>query len=102
MVAISFLKPLDIVFWVRAISGFTAGLLSGALGFLGPGPEAYRGILVAAVLYSISYYLVRYVIRVKVPQEQASKLFMTGLGSFIMVFLFTWILYNTLVGPISP
>ncbi|MBI2184161.1 MAG: hypothetical protein HYU39_04290 [Thaumarchaeota archaeon] len=96
------MKPLDIVFWIRVLLGFTAGILSGVLGFLGPSPEAYRGILVAVALYSISYYLVRYGIKVNIPPDQVKKLFTTGLSSFIMMFLFTWILYNTLSGPIIP
>lgn len=91
------MSPLDLVFWLRAALGVIAGWLSGLLGFVSANPDAARGAVLAVVVYTISYYVSRYLIKVNLPRKQMHKLITTGLGSFIMLFLFTWILYNTFV-----
>jgi hypothetical protein len=70
--------------------------LAGLLGYTGPSPEAVGGIWIAALLYILSYYFVRVVLRVGLPEAERRKYITTGLGSYIMTFLFSWTLYNTL------
>lgn len=88
-------KTFDIVFWVRAGLGAFSGLVAGQLGFVGKNPQAYVGIFVAITVYMLSLGVVRTVVG-GVPKSEVNKVFTTGLGAFIMLFLFTWILYNTL------
>lgn len=70
--------------------GVLAGFLAGVLGLFD-----YRGVLLAFVLYLATYYLARYVWEVNVPAKESRKLVTSGLGSFIMLFLFVWILSYT-------
>jgi len=77
--------------------GVVAGLLSGMLGFITPSLDAWRGILLALALYILTYYFARYVLARGLPKGQGHKYVTLGIGSFIMLFLFTWILYNTFI-----
>ena len=90
-------KPLDLLFWIRAGLGSLSGLIAGVLGFIGSNPQSVNGIIVALLFYVASYYLARYVLAIELPAGESRKLFTTGVGSFVMLFLFTWILYNTFV-----
>lgn len=94
----------DRIFWARAIMGVVAGLSSGILGFVSPdaykgvvSPDAYKGILLAISLYIVTYYLSRYVFARNLPTGQRRNYITLGIFSYIMLFLFTWILYNTLI-----
>ena len=77
--------------------GVVGGLLAGLMGFTTANPEAYRGIVIAIALYMVTYYLARYVFARELPKGQGHKYVTLGIGSYIMLFLFTWILYNTLL-----
>lgn len=88
------LGELDKVFWLRALFGLTTGLVSGVLGFVGS--TAYYSLLLLIIMYIFSYYLAKYVIAVEVPHKERRKLITAGLGSFIILWLFSWIAYNTL------
>jgi len=72
-----------------------AGFGSGLLGFLGPAERVLNGILLAVGIYLASYYFARYGIHLNVQPQERNKLATAGLGSYIMLFLFSWILYNT-------
>lgn len=82
---------------MRALLGGLAGLLASVLGFFD-----YRGVVLALVLYVASYYLARYVFEVNTPAKEGRKLITSGLGSFIMLFLFVWILYYTYLCSALP
>jgi uncharacterized membrane protein len=93
-------QRLSLLHWTRVGLGGLSGLIAGVLGFLSTtttlaGTNAYYGFYVAAIVYIISYYLARYMIVKDIPQKDRNKLFTQGIGSFIMMFLFVWILYNT-------
>jgi hypothetical protein len=96
-----FLKQrLSLLHWIRVGLGGLSGLLAGVLGFLttnplNPSSNAYYGLYIAAIVYILSYYLARYFIVRDIPQRDRNKLFTQGIGSFVMMFLFVWILYNT-------
>lgn len=87
---------LDKLFWLRIALGIAGGLSSGLLGFLGPGPEAISGVFLAIILYIFSYIVGKFVLVRKISQPEARKVYTTALGSFIMLYLFVWILFNTL------
>ena len=89
-------KPFEIVFWVRVVLGVLTGTSAGLLGFVSPNPQAYLGIFIAIAMYILSVVFARTIAR-NVPQTERKKLFTAGLGGYIMLFLFSWILYNTLI-----
>ncbi len=86
--------------WIRVGLGALAGLVSGLMGFLtldpaSPNHNAYYGFYIAALVYVLSYYLAKYIILKGIDPKNKNKLVTQGIGSYIMVFLFVWILYNT-------
>jgi hypothetical protein len=89
------MKAIDKVFWIRAIMGIFTGLalsiMTLSIGFSGS-----DGFLFAFFMYILSYYIIRSNKSIKIPPKESRKLITTGLGSFILLFLFTWILINTL------
>ena len=89
-------KPFEIIFWVRAGLGTFSGLLAGLLGFVGANPYSFLGLFVALAIYGMSLGILRSLLR-DVQKTEATKIYTAGLGTFIMLFFFTWILYNTLL-----
>ncbi|MEM1993982.1 MAG: hypothetical protein QXW32_00675 [Nitrososphaerales archaeon] len=90
------MTPLDKLYWLRVAAGVAAGILATLLGFIGVNqPEAYRGVILALAVYALTSYAARYQI-FKNLGVSLRKIYTHGLGSFIMLFLFTWILLNTL------
>ena len=87
------MRPLDQIYWFRAFLGAAAGFLSGSLGFLEAQPG--RAIMLAIALYFVSYYVAKKVIYPDVPPQEVKKLAINGVGSFVMLFLFSWTIYNT-------
>ena len=87
------MRELDQIYWLRVFLGTAAGFLSGHLGFLETQPG--RAVMLAIALYFASYYIARRVIYVNVPPQEMRKLAINGIGSYSMLFLFSWILYNT-------
>jgi hypothetical protein len=97
---------LQMLAWIRVGLGIAAGVFSG---FLGPSysvvvntgqvtfdPYSYVGLYVAFMVYIGSYYLGKYGLGIVLPQKDKNKLIMQGIGGYFMMFLFFWILYNTL------
>jgi len=71
------------------------GVLGGLLAWVIPGTDVYNGISLAILVYLITYYLARYLWYKNLDRQLQGKLFTTGLGVFIGIFLFTWILLFT-------
>ncbi len=87
--------------WMRAGLGALAGALAGFLNFLSldvtnPNSNAYYGAYIALFVYIISYYLAKNVLGMNLPPSDKNKLITQGIGSYIMLFLFVWIVYNSL------
>ncbi len=89
-------QPLNVIFWIRAGLGTFTGLLAGLLGFTSDNPAAGLGALLAISMYLLSVFVVRGLYLTSIEAKDRRKLLTTGIGTFIMLFLFTWILYNTL------
>lgn len=95
--------------WIRVGFGALAGLLSGVLGLLTPvsvsawneltnnsaNPNAYYALYIAVFVYIVSYYVAKYTIFQNIDPKDRNKLFTQGIGSYIMMFFFVWILFNT-------
>lgn len=92
-------NPLDKLFWLRVGMGILAGALSAYLGY--SIEEASRPFLafgIMIVLFIISYGIAK-AMRIPIPSSDKKKLIMTGIGSYFFMFLFSWILVNTLIHP---
>jgi uncharacterized membrane protein YeaQ/YmgE (transglycosylase-associated protein family) len=88
------MEQVDQIFWVRAILGVITGFISGTVTFFDN--MAYMGLFFAFIMYVISYFIAKYIIKLNLPKENSYKIFTTGLGSFIALWLFTWIIYYTI------
>jgi hypothetical protein len=89
-------KGLDKVFWLRVGLGILAGTLSAIIGSPMEHHKGYLGLGIAIVLFIISYGIAK-ALRVPLPMSDKRKLVMTGIGSYFLMFLFSWILVNTLI-----
>jgi len=58
-------------------------------------PNAYYGIYVAILIYFVSYYFAKYTILKGIAPKDKNRLLTQGVGTYIMMFIFTWILFNT-------
>lgn len=106
------LTDLDKIFWFRAglgaVGGAAAELLTGCKFELsasgtyggacvgGATPDYSTGILLGLFLFLASYYLLRGTVGKKFGKDEQRKIYTTGIGSYAMLFLFTWILLFSL------
>lgn len=99
----------DKIYWFRVLLGIVGGaltaLLIGSAEILERGDIslsvnsseiAFRGISILMFMYVVSYYLAKFVIAPQLPKEQSRKWATAGIGSFIAIFWWTWILLTTL------
>ena len=92
--------------WLRVGFGALAGVIAGIAGFVTPvsvaaglataNQNAYYGFYVAIIVFLGSYYLAKYRILKGIAPKDKNRLITQGIGSFIIMFIFTWILINTL------
>jgi len=92
-------NPFDRLFWLRVGLGILAGSLSAELGYSmeeTSRPFVAFGIMI--ILFIISYAIGKKM-RLPIPASERKKIIMTGIGSYFFMFLFSWILVNTLIHP---
>jgi hypothetical protein len=86
------LAAFDKLYWLRiglaALGGTGTELLVGT--------DWTTGLTIAIAVYLASYYLAWFGWYRGVPKEQQGKIYTTGVGGFVLVFLFTWMLFFTL------
>jgi len=101
---------LDKIFWSRAALGAVGGTLSELLTgcrviVSGPGagtcelgliPDYSTGILIGLFIFLGSYYLIKLTIGKKFPKADQGKIYMTGLGSYALLYVFFWVFLYTL------
>jgi hypothetical protein len=101
---------LDKIFWIRAglgaVGGSLAELLTGCkviesganVGAClnGVKPDYSTGILLGLFLFLGSYYLLKGTIGKKFPKDEQRKIYTTGVGSFALLFVFSWVFLFTL------
>ena len=90
---------LDKVFWVRVGLGVLAGMLSAIIGE--PLVESSRVVLgfgIMIALFIVSYMLAKGM-KIPIAITEKKKLITTGYGSYFLMFIFSWILVNTLIHP---
>ena len=91
---------LDKVFWIRVCLGILAGVISAEIGFSYTHAST-RGIIglgIVIVLFIVSYGAAK-ALKIPIPPTDKKKLVMTGIGSYFLMFLFSWILTNTIIHP---
>lgn len=90
---------LDKLFWLRVGMGVLAGSLSAIIG--NDQVESTRVVLgfgIMIILFAISYAIAKS-LRIPIPISDKKKLITTGYGSYFLMFIFCWILVNTLIHP---
>ena len=91
-------KGLDKIFWLRVGLGILAGTLSAIMGSPMQHHRGFLGLGIVIVLFIISCAIAKS-LRVPLPSSDKRKLIMTGIGSYFLMFLFSWILVNTFIHP---
>lgn len=79
------------LYWSRV--GF--GVLGGIAAEYIFGVDYLDGISLLILVYLLTYYIARYVLYRKVAPENLSKLYTTGIGTYVIVFLWIWVLLFT-------
>lgn len=90
-------RGLDKVFWIRIGLGILAGILTAEIG--DPMDVSGRiglGIGIMIIMFIISYGVARS-LRIPILPSDKKKLLTTGYGSYFLMFIFSWILANTLI-----
>ncbi len=86
------MSAFDKLYWLRigfaALAGYAAQKLVGT--------DYYSGVSIGIAIYLGSYYLARFTWYRGVGREGQGKVYTTGIGGFVLVFLFTWMLFFTL------
>jgi hypothetical protein len=86
------LPSFEKLYWLRvgfaAVAGLAAELLVGT--------DYATGISIGIAFYLVSYYLARFTWYKGLAREGQAKVYTTGIGGFIMIFLFAWMLFFTL------
>jgi len=101
-------KKLGQLYWIRIGFAALGGFISGIMGFVSPltysdvssktvllNPNAYNGLFVAFFLYFFTYYYARSILLKGIAAKDKNRLITQGIGSYIMMFIFTWIVFNT-------
>ncbi len=81
------------LFWIRAIFAVLSGYVSGIMKF--SDSTAFFGVGIIVFMYILSYFIGEAFI-FKGKKVSRNTLILTGIGTFIMLSLFTWILFYTL------
>jgi len=71
-------------------------VLGGVIAEVLTGTDWTSGVSIGILFYLISYYLARFTWYKGLGRERQGKIYTTGIGGFIMIFLFTWMLFFTL------
>ncbi len=85
----------DKLYWLRSGLAAVGGLLAAFL----VGANYFDGISLGILMYLISYYIPLFTWYRGQPREVQGKVYTTGIGTFVLVFLFSWILLFTVQAP---
>jgi hypothetical protein len=89
---------LDKLFWLRVGFGVLAGALSAIIGDPIVSYRVELGFGIMILLFIISYIIAK-AMKIPIPATDKKKLITTGYGSYFLMFIFCWILVNTLIHP---
>ncbi len=91
---------LSLLAWYRVGFGAVSGAIAGLLNLVTftvdkINPNAYYGIYIGILVYIGSYYLAKYGLLQGINPKDKNKLVTQGIGSFTIMFIFSWILFST-------
>ncbi|MFH1328177.1 MAG: hypothetical protein ABIH76_04965 [Candidatus Bathyarchaeota archaeon] len=92
-------RPVDKLWWFRFCLAMLTAILSAFLGLIGViGPStAVRALLIAIVVYILSYYVARFVWRITPDQlPKRRDMLIAGLLPFFIVWLAFWVFFHTI------
>ncbi|HKU32276.1 MAG TPA: hypothetical protein VJR22_00335 [Candidatus Nitrosotalea sp.] len=90
-------RGLDKVFWLRVGLGILAGTISAIFGSpLDTNERIFVGFGIMIVLFIVSYVIAK-AFQVPLLPSDKRKLATTGYGSYFLMFIFSWILVNTII-----
>ena len=90
---------LDKLFWLRVGMGVLAGSLSAIIGTnQAESSRVFLGFGIMIILFAGSYVIAKSM-RIPIAISDKKKLITTGYGSYFLMFIFCWILVNTLIHP---
>lgn len=85
------LPSFDKLYWLRvgvaALSGIVTQLVQ---------TDYVTGISIGIGIYLVTYYFARFTWYKGLSREGQGKIYTTGIGSYTVMFLFTWMLFFTL------
>ena len=88
---------LNKVFWLRVALGIVSGTISAIVGNpLAITQRMVLGFGIMIVIFIVSYAIAKG-FRVPLLPSDKRKLVTTGYGSFFLMFIFSWILINTII-----
>ncbi len=90
-------RGLDKVFWLRVGLGILAGIVAAIFGSpLDTNQRIFIGFGIMIVLFIVSYAIAKS-FRIPLLPTDKRKLATTGYGSYFLMFIFSWILVNTII-----
>ncbi len=94
---------LNKIFWLRVAMGVIAGALAAIIGsnqsmFSEESSRMILGFGIMIILFVVSYVVAKSM-HIPIAATDKKKLITTGYGSYFLMFIFCWILVNTLIHP---
>lgn len=89
---------LDKVFWLRVGMGILAGIISAVIGNPMQSHKGFLGLGVMIALFIVSIGIAKSM-KIQILPTEKKKLITTGYGSYILMFIFSWILVTTITHP---
>lgn len=94
-------KQLSFLFWLRVGLAVMGGIISEfALESIEGEERRWASIAILIIIYIISYGIAKGM-RIPSPPSSKKKLVTTGIGSYVFIFLFTWILIHTIINSLT-
>jgi hypothetical protein len=98
------MKPLTQIYWLRAVLGIIAGLISAVLAFYQDPSSLYtlvNSITAALAVYIVTYYILRVAYKKRLATELHSKIAMMGIGLYFFTWLTFFVLFYTILRTIT-
>jgi len=89
---------LDKLFWLRIGLAVLAGTLSALIGNSMQSHKGLLGLGIMIILFIVSIGIAKSM-KIPILPTEKKKLITTGYGSYILIFIFTWILVTTITHP---
>ena len=89
---------LDKLFWLRVGLAVLAGTLSAIIGNSMQSHKGFLGLGIMIILFIVSIGIAKSM-KIPILPSDKKKLITTGYGSYILMFIFSWILVTTLTHP---